>query len=325
MAPGDSKRDKSLMEKWLASDEVYTYVKPDDKRGVMELPSQKETCKMKFAKLFYGLEPMREPYPHEPRPVEQDLEGNTRAPPPLCARKHLKIIIRWFFLRVWQDTVGENRCSALLLAAAAIARLIAIFTKKAFSDLLKKGSYLIWLYLLGEALVLAALIAQQRMAADPRKSLLRSGAFVSICAIWSPVMDSVASIFLGNIEGASDSNTTSIVAKLVCDIFVAAVTFIPLCQKMRKCGFYPVLRPKPEKHDMWEQIPTDYKVWALDSLGDHLDKGGREPLPPARLNVDLRSRSRYATPLEIELSRSTSANRRSVQPRAALRARANED
>ncbi|KAM5438442.1 hypothetical protein MferCBS31731_005019 [Microsporum ferrugineum] len=311
MAPGSTSRDEMLMTKWLASREVKNYMRFSIEREVAKLPPQKNKCKQSFAKLFYEEGPPRAPY------VSPVLPGC-----PQTKWETFKTCFEWLCLRFWQWLTGENPGNTLTLLVALVARFISLWTKKAARDLLKSGSGFLWPYLLGEIIVCAALIVQQRMAADPRNSNHRSSLVISASGLAAPLLDTIASIYLGNLESFANSNAVSIIGKLVCDILVAIVTFIPMWQDIMKWRFNSVLSRKPKKPlELWDQVPVDYKYWAMDSLGNYHDQyieGSRETWHDDRTgrssyrHDDTRTRAR-------KTKRTSSAAPRAQQPTTQLR------
>ncbi|EFQ99741.1 hypothetical protein MGYG_02754 [Nannizzia gypsea CBS 118893] len=126
MAPGASRRDEQLMEKWLASEEVKDYMASSVKWEVAALPSRKIKCKQRFAKLFYEIEP-----PHTPHWSRMELPGpHSRGSRPQSRWERVKIFWGSLCLCYWQWLIGGNLGKVFLILAAIIGRITANFTKK---------------------------------------------------------------------------------------------------------------------------------------------------------------------------------------------------
>ncbi|EFQ99742.1 hypothetical protein MGYG_02755 [Nannizzia gypsea CBS 118893] len=87
-------------------------------------------------------------------------------------------------------------------------------------------------------------------------------------------MDCVASIYLGELEKIyATSVGVSIAGKLVCDLIVAGITLWPILLGMYKYGFQEAVSLTPKiPLGLWDHLPTDYKYWAMDSLGNYHDQ-----------------------------------------------------
>ncbi|EFR00585.1 hypothetical protein MGYG_03590 [Nannizzia gypsea CBS 118893] len=93
----------------------------------------------------------------------------------------------------------------------------------------------------------------QRISTDPRNAHYWTSLIIALGAIVSPILDAVASFYLGRLESLKD-------IVLHTSLWIATKTFVT-------SGTYSLTEKDLEQ---WDQLSTDFKYWAIDSLENHI-------------------------------------------------------